>query len=473
MSYPRVFNVRKIYGSILDDRENREPLYRPIVQPDFAVDARGSAELQSNIGITDNPSTLFALVPKYRFPYADVGLRFAFGDDFQSHTVTGFNSLAAAFDKIEHITAGRVEDSLYMTAGALSGITFANGAVIDHFRNVANNSVYHPFGLAGTAELIDHIKINAFLANATTPSLMGIHGAFELSYYSVGVGYYYDPDQYYQARDSGDLRYSRPKISDSLFQDPSTNAGQLNMYELNFCAVFAQNYNFLSRALLDFVQKRENGMNDGYIIRPSITVDIPFYSIGSGFIVESGRIVSGEFDEFYNSRHSWIKHGPGYDTLLTDNTSLSKRRIVSSLFLNVKANPIKDIAVDLGYTQAIRSKNAYVAWASTDTHTVSTPLDYSVRFRCSANDKLIPYVSYASVYLTQSHALLYPHSGGFFTSWNSEAGFDCSSKPLYRNFSLMIGGRFFSLDKGPLPNDKIDAADRVFELTASIRWDFM
>jgi len=251
------------------------------------------------------------------------------------------------------------------------------------------------------------------------------------------------------------------------------------MYEINMATAVADYYNLALYAILDFAQKRENGMNDGYLIRPTLTLEWPLYTTGVGMLIEDGRIIAGEFDEFYSSRHAFLKYGPALDTLLTLNTALDKRRYTNSLLFTFKANPLNFLDIDLSYTQAFVSKNAYAfgvsdsAPDSVKLKSVHTPLDYSFDFKCSINDKIIPYVNYLGVYMRQSHAQLYPHNGAFLSSWNSEAGFDCTTKPLYANFSLDLGGRFYYLDKGPNPNDMIDPMDRVFELFAGVRWDFM
>lgn len=482
LSYQRVFNIRRIYGSIIDDRENTERLYRPILQPAFSEDANGSAELQADIGRSCRSSSLFSLVPKYRFPYVEAGLRFVLGSDYRYEMVTGFNSVPAVFDKIEHITAGSVDDSMYLTAGALYDVTFGNGVLVNHFRNADNNHVYHPFGLVGKVNLMDQVKVDAFLADVSAPSLMGMHAAYEISTYTFGAGYYYDPGQYLHLNDSEDLRYTRYR-SGSVFPDTTKFTGDISMYEINLSTAVADYYNLALYAVLDFAQKRENGMNDGYLIRPTLNLELPFYTVGTGMLIENGRLVSGEFDEFYSSRHAFLKHG-GKDTLLTLNTALDERRYVSSLLFIFKANPIKSMDLDVSYTQAFGSKNAYAFGAgdaapdSVKSKTVHTPLDYSFDFRCAVNDNLIPFVNFAAVYMRQSHALLYPHSGGslsgsFLSSWNSEVGFDCTSKPLYLNFSIILGARFFYIDKGPDPDGIIDANDQVYEVSAGIRWDFM
>jgi hypothetical protein len=478
LSYQRVFNKRNIYGSILEDRENTERLYRPVSQQVFSADAKGSMELRGNVGLTDHSSSLAALLPKYRFPYIETGLRFVLGDDYRSEFVTGFNSTAALLDKIEHITAGSVDDSLYLTAGTLYDLTFGNGLLVNHFRNTENNDIYHPFGLNGKVKILDRFKIDAFLANVAAPSPMGLHATYEISSYTFGAGLYYDPSQYLHLNDSEDLRYTRYS-SGAVFPDTTRIAGKMFMYEINFSTAIADYYNRGLDAVLDFAQKRENGLNDGYISRPTLILSLPFYTFGAGMVIENGRLLSGEFDEFYSSRHAYLKQGTNLDTLLTLNTALDKKRYVTSLRFIFKANPLKSMDIDMCYTQAFGSKNAYAfrvsdtASDSVKNRRINTPLDFSFDFRCSIGDKLIPLIYFADLYMRQSHARLYPPSGSFLSSWNSEAGFDVTSKPLFFNLSLMLGGRFFYIDKGPNPNDNLDATDRVFELSAGIRWDFL
>jgi hypothetical protein len=474
MTYPRVFNLKRIYGSIVDDRQKNERLYNPVPRPALSAEARGSAEIQGSFGLGTNPNSLFAFVPRFRFPYVEAGLRFAVGFDYQSAFLNGFNSLPALFDKIERLTIGSVDDSLYLTAGTLCDLTLGSGLVVSRFRNTGNNRFYHPFGLAGKADLFNQVRISAFLANVAAPSPIGIHAIYDLSTYTFGAGFYQDFDQYLHVNDTADLRYTRILADNPVKRDTSTLSGQVKIYELNFGAMVAEYYNFGLHCTIDFAQKRSNGLNDGYIIKPLTVVEWPFYAFGIGVLIETGRLVSGEFDEFYSSRPSWVVHVPNNDTLLTPNTLLSKRRQANSLFFDFKGNPGKNLDVCLRYTQGILLKNAFARTNDSvpDTLTTRYPPDYSFDFRCAVNDKVIPFVKYAGVYLKQSHAGLYPRSGGFMASWNSEAGFDVTSQPLFMNFSVLLGGRLFFLDHGPHPDNRIGAADRIFELITGIRWDF-
>jgi hypothetical protein len=479
LSYKKVFNLKHIYGSIIDDRENNERFYRPLIRPVFSEDAQGSTDLLCNFGFSDSSIFLTTLLPKFRMPYVEAGLRFEVGYDYRYKLVTGFNSLPALLDKIEHVTAGSVEDSTYVTAGTLYDITFGNGLMLKHFNNSSNNRLYHPLGVAGKLKLFDQLTVNALLSDVSSPSLLGMHAAWDLSYYTFGAGYYYDFNQYFHLRDSTDMRYTRYRGSGIVYPDTQKFSGRAAIYEFNLCTSVAEYYNFSMRALFDFAQKREGGMNDGWVGRPFITMAWPFYTVTSGIIIENGRLISGEFDEFYSSRHAWLKHGPVTDTILSINTALDKKRLVNSLFLSLQANPLKTLDIDFTYTQALLSKNA-TAFRVSDTapdsvkaRTVNSPLDFSFDFRCAVNDKLIPYVKYAAVSMRQSHGLLYPERGGFMSSWNSEAGFECISRPLFANLSITLGGRLFYIDKGPYPNDALDAKDKVFELSGGVRWDFL
>jgi hypothetical protein len=243
----------------------------------------------------------------------------------------------------------------------------------------------------------------------------------------------------------------------------------------------AQGYDLAVKLMCEFAQKRAEGMNDGFMIRaPSLFFVWPRFSARGGLLVESGRLVSAEFNEFYLSRRSFYKYEQGAssptDTLLTYNTSLWSRRQALSVFGGFGANPVKGLDVSVDLTQNFRNRNAAAYWgvvdSTTDTNVIS-PLDFSIEMRLAMNRDLFKYIDYAEVHLRQLHGGLYPSKGALFSSWNTEMGFSvCSARFLY-DLSLEAGGRLFYLDMGPYPDDVINTDDRILEFFAGIRWDFL
>jgi hypothetical protein len=483
-SYQRVFNVNKIFGSILDERDLRNRLYAPVVRPaavaerDASIAFSGGAELA---GGSARPA--FSAIPRYRNRAIDAALRFSIAEDYSGAMTAGFNSLAGVLDKIDHVTVGSVEDSLYCTAGTLTDITCGRGLIVDRFRNTGNNRLFHPLGIAGKANLFsDLLNVNAFLADATDPSLAGIHISLQPSIYYFGAGYYLDRNQYHRpADDTGNLRFTRAVASSaSIFPDTSRVKSDVEIYELDLGVTAIDNYALSLRMYCEFAQKIYRNANDGYVLRvPSFEARMHNWSMGGGLLMESGRLVSQEFNEFYSSRRSYLKSDTAsatpVDTLLTQNTSLWKRRNATSLFFSLGMNLSKGTDISLGYTHNLFAKNFYAVWAedsATDTAQAS-PHDFSLDLRLSVDRNVIPYVKYGTLYVRQSHAKLFPRSGTYFSSWNTEAGFDIISEPLYIDLSLEAGGRLFYLDGGPHPNNTVDDRDRIMEFFAAIVWGFL
>ena len=251
----------------------------------------------------------------------------------------------------------------------------------------------------------------------------------------------------------------------------------VGIYELDLGIIITDSYDFSARILFEFAQKRQAGLNDGFALKmPTISFAWPQYKIDGGILSESGRFLAGEFDEFYYSRRSYLKHDAAaapVDTLLSFNTALSKKRVSNSAFLTIGANPIKGVDVNLGCSYAFHTKNVFVTWDSTAGSSAKSPNDFSFDLRFSMNDELFSYVKYGSLYIRQHRGFLFPRTGDFLTSWNTEAGFDCMTQPLYRDLSFEAGGRLFYLDREPHPNDAVDPGDRVMEFFASVIWGFL
>ena len=199
---------------------------------------------------------------------------------------------------------------------------------------------------------------------------------------------------------------------------------------------------------------------------------LPRWSARGGLLFESGRILAHEFNAFYCSRRSFYRD----DTLYTANTALWNRRNIASIFAGFGVNPFRGMDISADITHNVKARNTYAYWgivdSTTDTNRVS-PRDFSLDFRCAVNSVLTRPIRYGEVYFRQMNGRLFPPGGTYFSSWNSEAGFSLVTTPLRYDLSFEFGGRLFYLDRDAIPNDVIDDADRIYELFAGIRWEFL
>ena len=469
--YKRLFDINKIYGSILEDREQTNLRYRVIEEPSASDRHAGSVSFFGGTGMTGGLSySQFCLVPQYRYAIAEAALRFSVAQNYLSQTMIDFSSLAGILDKIHHVTLGEAAHSPFLSAGAIDGLTLGNGLVVDRFRNSDNNRIFHPLGITGKADIRDVVTVSAYLADVTDPTLGGVHIAAEPSLYYFGFGFYFDRDQYHSPAQVSDIKYARRTGGATIIPDTSRDVG---IYELGLGATVTESYDLSARLLCEFAQKRAAGKNDGFMIRaPALYFTLPKWSVRGGLLFESGRILAHEFNEFYFSRRSFYRD----DTLLTPNTALWNRRSVSSLFAGFGVNPAKGIDASADISQNVKARNTYVYWgvvdSTTDTNRVS-PLDFSLDFRVAINSGLTRRIRYGDIYFRQMNGRLFPPGGTYFSSWNREAGFSLVTAPLQYDLSLEFGGRLFYIDRDANPDDALGGADKVYEFFAGIRWEFL
>jgi hypothetical protein len=469
--YKRLFDINKIYGSILGDRERDNLRYHAIHEPSPFDTHAGSISFLGGAGLTEGlRSAQFYLVPRYRYSFVEAAFRFSIARNYRSQTMIDFNSLPGILDKIQCVTAGNARNSTFLSVGSIDGLTLGKGLVVDRFRNTDDNRIFHPLGVTGKAEIRDILSVTGYLADVTDPTIGGVHLALEPSLYYFGFGFYFDRDQYHSSGSSNDIRYARRTRSNEIVPQISSNVG---IYELGLGAMVTENYEMSAQLLCEFAQKRDNGRNDGFMIRaPALYFSLPRWSARGGLLFESGRILAHEFNAFYCSRRSFYRD----DTLYTANTALWNRRNIASIFAGFGANPFRGVDVSADITHNVKARNTYAYWgivdSTTDTNRVS-PRDFSLDFRCAVNSVLTRPIRYGEVYFRQMNGRLFPPGGTYFSSWNSEAGFSLVTTPLRYDLSFEFGGRLFYLDRDAIPNDVIDDADRIYELFAGIRWEFL
>ncbi len=470
-SYEPLFSLNRIYGAILNDRSAAGRLYSPILRPNGQSDSTLSVGIFGDVGFYGNAACpLAALIPCWKTQSVEAALRLTIAQNQFSKEIIGLNSTRGILDKVDHLTVGDAGDSLYCTVGALNDVTLGDGLIVNHFRNDDNNRLFHPLGISGEARYSNLLDVSAFLADATAPSLGGIYVKSSPSLYTFGAGYYFDANQYGHTNDTDDLRFT--KIQWPSSPDTSKGPSGVGIYELDLGVVISKWYDFESKMLVDFAQDRLDGADQGEIYKmPTIELDWPGQTFSFGYMLETGRIISDEFDEFYFSRRSFFKG----DTLLTENTSLDRQRRAHQVFVTYGTSLGRGIDFNAGFSKVIGADFPFDTIMTGNNNPVASN-DYSFNLRFAMNEKALSFIKYASLYARQNHAGLFPPSGGLLASWNSDAGFEFMTQPLFRSIALQGGGRYFhidNIDNGPLPNDRIDPGEGVWEFSVGAVWSIL
>ncbi len=474
--YEPLFSLNKIYGSILDDRSATDRSYTPICRPTSLSDSVFSVALFADVGFGDNAFSGYnQIIPSLKSGIFEGALRLPDVDSQSSVYLKGLVTERGILNMVDHLTLGNAGDSMYVTAGALRDITLGQGLIVNHFRNFDNNRIFQPIGIAGEVKYSSIFDASGFIADVTDPALGGFYIKSSPSIYTFGVGCYFDANQYGHTSDTDDLRFTRqwPSSSATYYTGPG-RAGVAD-YEVDLGATIASWYDFSSRVFVDYAQNRSGGGDDGDIYRmPDIELNWPGTSLSFGLMLETGTIISDEFDQSYYSRRAFFKG----DTVFTENTVLDRNRFARTLFVNFAKNIARGVDLNAGYTLVFGSDNPYAGQFDTASpgngRSVSSN-DYSFNVRLSLNQEALPFITYASVYAFQNHAELFPASGGFMSSWNSEAGFEFMTQPIFSSVSLQGGARYFYVDKGPFPNenDVIDPGEGVWDLSLGLVWSIL
>ncbi|MBN1576341.1 MAG: hypothetical protein JW913_07315 [Chitinispirillaceae bacterium] len=473
-----LFSLNKIYGSILDERAGHYCFYRPMPPVYPPVDGKGIVALNTDFGISDREISP-RLMPVFSWHQGRFsgGLRFSFLENASDQFTAGFTSLAGILDKIDHLAWNTDDDAWALYAGAIHHITFGYGLIVNDFTNTSHNNIFHPLGLKGHVRIFDELSVQAFTSDLSAPLISGIYITFEPSLYHLGAGYVADFNQYVQPIGSSrSMRYASLPRSDSLFPDVEHFASRVHCYVVDGAVDIVNRYDFQLKLVVEFAQKLYNG-KDGYVTRmPSFHCDVKKTSFGGGFIVESGRLLSNQFDISSMDNRYRIKSYPYnefIDTVLTPNNVLSRERHTMGFSLFLKINPFRGTDIDLSYKQDLIGKRT-VKVVSLDTIVSRTvPFDFSFRLRAAINDSLLKFIRYAEVSLQQSHGPLYPAGMGLpFYSWTFNGGYDVLTVPFFFNIAFETGGRFFYIDTGRRRDDRISRGDLIGEFRAGINWGF-
>lgn len=473
--YRALFNMNKIYGSIVDDQLNNSGFYQPFSMSSNAVKKKGRVEFGTKIGAGNSlVLSTYMLAFAYNYRFIDGGLRFALNEQEQSPRMRmNFTTAQGLADKLDHLTIGSVPDNMFIEVGPIIDLTYGNGLMVDNFRNTHSGNIYNSAGVNGHARFLNEISIKGFLNDIVNPCIGGAYLGLEPSSYYIGAGYYFDIDQHKSLVSKDNYSYSPSTIRDSL--KPGPRNAPVHIYELDLGTDIILSYELHAKLFFEFAQKINSG-SDGMVLKvPSFVFDFNRTSLGLSLVLESGRLLSGQFDQFYVTQRSFVKYDINSDssTLESVNSILSPERSALGVSLYYNVNPFKGVDVALSYKQNFRERNTFVIGTDTTDSSAAARLDFSYSLRCAINDSLFRFVKYAGVYLNQAHATLFPTTGKPLISWNTEAGADIQTNPLFYNIAIEARFRYFFLENGRYPNNIINYQENIFEWYFGIKWGFI
>lgn len=471
--YRKLFNIDKIYGSIIDDQINNSGLYHPFYMSSNVVKKSRRVELGSKIGAGNSiVLSTYMLTLAYNYRFIDGGLRFSLNKQGQSsQPEMNFTTVRGLVDKLDHLTIGSIPDSMFIEAGPISGLTYGNGLVVDNFRNTHPGNIYSSAGVHGHARFFNEISLKGFLNDFVTPCIGGVYLGYEPSSFYLNTGYYFDVDQHKSLVRSDNYSYSSFTIHDTLKAGPRN--APVHIYEIDLGTDILVSYELNAKIFLEFAQKINNG-NDGLIIRvPSFVFDFNRTNLGFSLVYESGRLFSSQFDQFYVVQRSFVNYDSYKDTttLESQNSILSPDRSALGVTLFYNVNPLKGVDVAFSYKANFKERKTFVAGADSKSSVAGHP-DYSYSLRCAINDTVVKFIKYAGVYIHQAHATLHPSTGKPFLTWNSEAGADIQTNPLFKNIAIETRIKYFYLDDGIDPNNIITDQDHILEWYLGLKWGF-
>ena len=470
--YKSLFSLNRIYGSILDDRERNRLFYHAIELRHAATDKAMTVAVQGGVGVAaGSVSPLVRPSIAFRKGVFDGGIRFSLvgtPDGFSP----GFASPGGIIDKIDHFALGTTADSWSFFAGELRDLTFGDGLVVDHFSNGSSSNAFLPLGVHARVRILDNLSVQAFTASVAAPLVSGLYTLYEPGIYRIGVGYAADFNQYADMVPATDRRYTTVR-SDSLF--PSTDNGNaVHCYMMDLSAEVIDRYDFRFSLAAEFAQKLFGG-RDGFVARiPSFHVDLEKTSFDAGVVVESGRLLSGQFDGTYMENRYRIKKDQRsnfVDSVITPNNRLSRERSTFGVSLSYRMNPLRGMDVDFRYKQDISGKKTVEEYTLDTVRTRDVAGDFSYRLRFAVNDSLVRFLQLAELVLQQSHGRLFPVDGLPFLGWTFNGSINCIVIPLFFGIGFEIGGSFFYIDSGQAPDALVTANEFGFEIRVGARKD--
>jgi hypothetical protein len=466
--YKAPFSLGKIYGSILSDRKKDMPQFKITRRPDLYRE--NGLEIEENnlyarargLGFPE-----FTVTPSYTTKIFSAGLRLPLASNYTTQlSIHDFSSVQGFLDLVDHCMVGPFGDSTFVRVGALEDYTVGDGLVVDGFNAANPYSLFHPLGLNGRIQL-DDFSARGFIADLSSFSIGGIYLMYEPSLYHFGAGFFYDAGQYRKETDIAGYRFDTlpepgPK-TDTL--DPEMNAF---IYQLDVGFDLVVEWDMHSTINVEFAQKIAGGAMDGVVLRaPSLSFNWASVFLRTGLVLETGRLIEGQFHSFYMSNRARIMTGGASgDTLITQNTMLSKHRADGKFEFAFGFVPGRGISVTANFAPTFFNRHPLSLYPSANIGGVDFGLSLTV------NDSLFAPIKYGRVYISQTRTDLYP-PGSPFPSWGFQAGLEVITNPVLFGIGFSAGFSTYFLDMVNY-NNKVDpATDNVLEFSIGIRRGFL
>jgi hypothetical protein len=470
--YKPIFNYNQLYGKMQEIQEKDGRHYRFIkqsVKPHNHHVELGAGFLLAKDNSDAYPGVVIPL--GLYFKYASIGFKMPLLSDYEGKMSPHFSGIKGIMDKIEHFHAGSLADSMYLAVEPIKSLTLGNGAVVDGYCNRNRYSVFSTAGAVAQFKLYP-VNFKGFISDISSFKTGGFLFLAEPGPYKFGAGYYFDVNRTSPVSEDYSPRFFEP-LPDSTLQDTGNLDKDVHIYEIEAGVELINTHWIYVAFSAAFAQKRSAGLNDGFMLKgPGTTIEWGRMHLATGFSVETGRILAGQFNSFYETNRKRIT---GTGTVLSQNSILSKDRRAVGLYLDLGASPADGMSINFNYKQDINNHDIFA-----DTAENQHALDYTFGLSIAVDSMIAPKaVSFGELYARQIHGGYYPYNSGFFKSWGFETGLHFISAPLAGALSFELNSSLFylDLDNEDEPaesfNGKIDDGEFLFELYAGLRVGFL
>jgi hypothetical protein len=478
-SYKPLFNIVRIYESILNDRVKHSRMFQDISTPILPPDNRvGEVYVGGSFGFTnDQVYPVITAVPSVTLPWLNAGIRIPFSKMYDGTYSLNFNGANGITDKIDHLYIGSLTDSMYLFIGPINNLTFGSGTVVQNYSN--KNS----YSALNTAGLVVHLRgnpvnVKAFVNDITTFDIGGVSLAIEPSFYRFAGSFFYDLNQYAALPTDNYSRFIElPQNRATLVPDPDSAKAVSYIYEIDFGTEIINTYDVLTNVLVEFAQKFEEGHTVGWAFRgPTVTYERSWIKIAARFNAETGHMISPQFHSFYTTNRNRRSNVGNTTTQTTQNAIFSDDRFAAGVTGILGIAPVRGLSFVANITHDFTSVYPFLKYETIDS--TFSKNNFSFDFRIAANDSLIKKIRLIEAHYTQIHGGYFPIDGSAFASWGIQAGLSIVTAPLFLKASIEAGLNFqyLDIDKSSLPqnrfNGTIDAGDQLVEVYAGVRWGF-
>jgi hypothetical protein len=466
--YKIPFSLNKIYGSILSDRDKNKVRFNAFQKPEPYRESGLEVREDNSFALARGSAfPAFTVSPSYTTKLFSAGLRLPFAANHTTQlSMYDFSSTQGFFDLVDHVAAGPFRDSTFINFGTLENYTVGGGLVVDGFNARSPYSLFHPLSLSGRIKL-DDFSARAFVADLSSFSIGGIHLLYEPSRYHFGAGYYYDAAQYQKNTDSSGYRFAVLPQADSNTVVPDS-AMTAFIYQLDVGVDILTEYDLYVAITMEFAQKIAGLATDGWVLSaPSLSFNWSSMFFKTGLVLEAGRLIQGQFHSFYMSNRARVLNTGGlHDTLITQNTMLSRHKADGKVEFSFGINPVRGISIEANFAPMLYNRSAIADDSSANIGGVDFGLSLSV------NDSLFAPIKWGTLYVRQTRTDLYPPRSPF-PSWGFQAGLELMTNPILFGVGFSAGFSLFFLDLVKYNGTVDPATDNVLEFSIGIRRGFL